>query len=51
MPINEQIRKAIVSNLPTDEIKKIAVDSGMQTLRQSGIKKVIDGITTIEEVL
>jgi type IV pilus assembly protein PilB len=51
MPINEQIRKAIASNLPTDEIKKIAVDSGMQTLRQSGIKKIIEGITTIEEVL
>jgi len=51
MPVNEQIRKAITSNLPTDEIQKIAVDSGMQTLRQSGIKKIREGITTIEEVL
>jgi len=51
MPVNEQIRKAIVSNLTTDEIQKIAVDSGMQILRQSGIRKIIDGITTIEEVV
>jgi len=51
MPINEQIRKAIVALSPTDEIRNIAIKEGMQTLRQSGIKKVIDGITTIEEVL
>ena len=51
MPIDEQIRKAIISGANTDEIKKIAITNGMQTLRQSGIKKVLDGITTIDEVL
>ncbi len=51
MPVDEQIRKAIISGADTDEIKKIAINSGMQTLRQSGIRKVLNGITTIEEVL
>ncbi|MGE4547192.1 MAG: type IV-A pilus assembly ATPase PilB [Desulfurella sp.] len=51
MPINEQIRKAIIALSPTDKIRDIAIKEGMQTLRQSGIKKVLDGITTIEEVL
>jgi type IV pilus assembly protein PilB len=51
MPIDEQIKKAIISGANTDEIKKIAIKNGMQTLRQSGIKKVLDGITTIDEVL
>lgn len=51
MPIDEKMRKAIASNVQTDEIRRIAIDQGMSTLRQSGIKKVLDGITTIEEVL
>ena len=36
---------------PSDEIKKVAVDQGMRTLRQDGQEKVRLGLTTLEEVL
>jgi type IV pilus assembly protein PilB len=33
------------------EIRRKAVDEGMITLRQSGLRKVRDGLTSIEEVV
>jgi type IV pilus assembly protein PilB len=33
------------------EIREVAVSQGMKTLRQSALMKVIDGVTTLEEVL
>lgn len=48
--VNEDIRKMIEAKSSADEIKKRAVALGMQTLRQDGIAKVKDGITTPEEV-
>ena len=32
------------------ELKKKAIDRGMITLRRSGLRKVMDGVTTLEEV-
>ena len=32
-------------------IKKLAIQNGMRTLRQSAIAKVLDGLTTIEEAI
>ncbi len=34
-----------------DEIHRLAVAQGMFTLRQSGLRKAIEGETTLEEVL
>jgi type IV pilus assembly protein PilB len=50
MPIDEGIRKLIFSGANADEIKKSAVKSGMDTLRMSGIRKALEGLTTVEEV-
>ena len=36
---------------PVREIKEIAVQEGMMTLRQSGLIKIKEGITSVEEVL
>jgi type IV pilus assembly protein PilB len=33
------------------EIKRKALEDGMLTLRQSGLQKIKDGVTTVEEVL
>ncbi len=49
--IDDDIRALIAKNVPTNVIKKSAVEKGMDTLREDGIKKVIDGITTLEEVI
>lgn len=51
MSITDEIRELILEGAPTTEIKKTAVRLGMKTLRMSGLAKIKDGITTIEEVL
>jgi type IV pilus assembly protein PilB len=51
MPMKEEIKELVLSRDSTSEIKKEAIRLGMKTLRQSGIIKIRDGITTIEEVL
>jgi len=49
--IDEEIRSLILSNASSNTIKETAIRKGMKTLRVSGMEKVIQGITTIEEVL
>ncbi len=51
MPIKSKIREQILQGATTEEIKSTAIAEGMKTLRMSGLGKVIEGITTIEEVL
>lgn len=49
--ITDEIRSAVLERLRADFIKKIAVKNGMQTLRQDGWKKVLEGVTTPAEVM
>ena len=49
--INEEIRKLIEMKRSADEIKKLAVGLKMKTLRQDGLLKARNGLTTPEEVL
>jgi type IV pilus assembly protein PilB len=51
MPMKEEIKELVLSRASNSEIKKEAIRLGMKTLRQSGIAKIKDGVTTIEEVL
>jgi type IV pilus assembly protein PilB len=51
MPMKEEIKELLLSRASTSEIKKEAIRLGMKTLRQSGIAKIKEGVTTIEEVL
>jgi type IV pilus assembly protein PilB len=51
MPIDEKVRELILRNAPTAEIREAAVALGMKSLRQNALQKVLDGVTTIEEVL
>jgi type IV pilus assembly protein PilB len=41
----------ILNRTQSREIKKKAIDQGMITLRRSGLIKIKDGITSVEEVL
>jgi type IV pilus assembly protein PilB len=50
MPISTDIRDMIFTNAPVAEIRKKAVEEGMTTLRRSGLDKIKNGITTMEEV-
>jgi type IV pilus assembly protein PilB len=51
MPISQELRDAILKAAPTAELREVAQAQGMKTLRQSGLQKVIDGTTTVDEVL
>src|SRR5213594_794001 len=51
MPVSQEIRDLILKNAPVTDIRAMAQAQGMKTLRQAGLLKVIEGTTTIEEVL
>ncbi len=51
MPITHTIRRMIIENAPVDDIKMQAMREGMLTLRQDGILKARQGITSLEQVL
>src|SRR3990167_2528789 len=51
MPIGDELRELILRNAHTAEILQLALAQGMKTLRQNALQKVIDGVTTLEEVL
>ena len=51
MPVTDEIRELILRGASSMEIKETAVALGMKTLRDSGLQKIREGITTIEEVV
>ena len=51
MEINPDIRAAISARASTEQIHKLAIESGMHTLRKSAAQYVLDGTTTFEEML
>jgi len=50
MTLNDHLRKLILKTSDANEIRKEAIKSEMKTLLQDGARKVLEGITTIEEV-
>ncbi|MBI3290825.1 type II/IV secretion system protein [Candidatus Falkowbacteria bacterium] len=51
MVMSEEIRKLVMARANADEIRKQAMAEGMKTMVEDGFKKVLSGVTTIEEVL
>jgi type IV pilus assembly protein PilB len=51
MALGPEIKEMILEGASTDEIKKTALRLGMKTLRMSGLTKVKEGVTSIEEVV
>jgi len=49
--VDDDIEKAIVKEASSFDLRDIAMKNGMHTLRQDGIHKAFEGITTLEEVL
>ena len=48
---SDEIRQMVLEGASAMEIKKQATEEGMLTLRRSGLQKIADGMTTIEEVV
>jgi len=51
MPVGAEIKEMVLEGASADELKKTGVRLGMRTLRMSGLNKVKEGITSIEEVV
>lgn len=51
LPIERNVREAITSGETSDVIRDIAIKDGMKTLRMACTEHVIDGITTVDELL
>jgi type IV pilus assembly protein PilB len=51
MEVTEELRELILVGASGLELRRKAVDEGMITLRASGLRKVKEGVTTIEEVV
>ena len=50
LDLTDRIREMIVDRRPTSEIKRVAREEGMITLRESGMAKIRSGITTLKEI-
>jgi type IV pilus assembly protein PilB len=51
MPITDEIKELILQGASADEIKKKSITLGTKTLRMSGLQKIREGLTTIDEVV
>jgi type IV pilus assembly protein PilB len=49
--VTEEVERMIIEGGSADDIHKLATQQGMVTLRQSGLRKALEGETTLEEVL
>ena len=51
LDMNDTLRDLVTKKAPSLVLKQKAIEMGMTTLREDGIRNIFDGITTIEEVL
>ncbi|OHE56933.1 MAG: type IV-A pilus assembly ATPase PilB [Thermodesulfovibrio sp. RBG_19FT_COMBO_42_12] len=51
MPLKDELKELILEGASADELKKTAIRLGMKTLRASGLAKIKNGITSVEEVV
>ena len=51
LPVSEKISRLILERASSGDIEKIARDEGMISMKQDGYMKVVEGITSLEEVL
>jgi len=49
--MSDALRRLVLSHAEVREIRRVAIEEGMRTMYQDGLLKVLDGTTTIEEVL
>lgn len=51
MVLTDNMRDQIVAGVTSTGLKRLAMEEGMETLRRSGITKVLEGVSTADEVL
>ncbi|MDI6799497.1 MAG: ATPase, T2SS/T4P/T4SS family [Actinomycetota bacterium] len=51
MVVSETIAKMAIERANSDDIKRVAIEEGMMTLRDDGLEKVTKGLTSLEEMM
>lgn len=51
LSMNKDLRSLLIKSASTEELRKVAIQTGMRTLRQDAIEKAVTGVSTIEEVV
>ncbi|MCD6311205.1 MAG: type IV-A pilus assembly ATPase PilB [Elusimicrobia bacterium] len=51
MEINDKIKDLVLERAPTHLLKQVARENGMKTLREAAVIKLLNGVTTLEEVM
>jgi general secretion pathway protein E len=51
MTVNQRIRESVIDKRPTRAIQEVAVDHGMRTMWVRGLRRALEGQTTLEEIL
>jgi general secretion pathway protein E len=50
LPVTPAIKEAIIKKLSAEGVRRCAAQEGVQTMRADGIRKVLAGVTTLEEL-
>ena len=51
LEVTEEVAKAIAAEVPEEQLRKISIKEGMDPLRRAALKKVAQGVTSLEEAL
>jgi len=51
MPVSDAIRRLILDHASADQLRAVAREEGMRTLREDGVEKIKRGVTSVSEVL
>ncbi|MCW2277280.1 GspE/PulE family protein [Heliophilum fasciatum] len=51
MPVTSHVREQILAKAATDTVRSAAIRNGMYTMRDDGIEKVMQGLTTVQEIM
>ncbi len=51
LPITDEVRELVLNGASSMEIKEMAIRQGMNSLRMSGLNKIAEGVTTVDEVV
>lgn len=51
LPVTDELRSLVMKHATASELRAQAIRDGMETMYENGLKKAVQGVTTIEEVL
>ncbi len=51
LTMNDEIRDAILRGAAAHELRRLAIENGMRTLQQDAMAKIINGVTSVDEVI